>query len=403
LYIRDLINRDSFKYRDARYVQAVASANVGAVMPAPNTNPATRGSMAVPFRKATVERTEILPSDNLVLSAGAQRIEKTIEGSGYVYGILLNVVATAAANAAAVTFSEDGPYNVLDTVVFRDVNGEVVNTTGYELFLANLINKQYAVRHMDQSTVSSQVVGAVGAGGSFNFWLRVPLGLNRRDLVGILGNQDRAQKYALRNDLSGSAIPYGVPPTTPATVVVNKYYENYAVPLPTSPTGAPQEIYPPSFGTIHFTTSTTSDSAPAGPGLTNHYLRRIGNTVRWIALIFRSNGSRATADANAPTVIRAKFGEDTAFNESYQYRRAIMYERFGFDLPLGVLVYDALHDFQAGAGNEIGDDYFSTQALVNAQYEISYPAGFGSTNNSLKFLTDDLIFVPPTIGAGASG
>lgn len=398
----DFLNRDSLKYRNVRYVQAVASQNVGAVMPAPNTNPATRGSMAVPFRKATVERTEILPADTYPLVAGATRVEKTIEGSGYIYGVLLNVVCTTAGNAATVTMAEDGPYNVLDTVVFRDVNGEVVNLTGWELFLANLINKQYAVRHMDQSTVSSQVVGAGATGGSFNFWVRVPLGLNRRDLVGILGNQDRAQKYALRNDLSGSAVPYGTPPTTPGTVVINKYYENYAVPLPTSPTGAPQEIFPPSFGTIHFTTSTTSDSVP-GPGLANHYLRRIGNTVRWIALIFRSNGSRATADTNAPTVIRAKFGEDTVFNESYQYRRAIMYERFGFDLPVGVLVYDALHDFQAGAGNEIGDDYFSTQALVNAQFEISYPAGFGSTNNSLKFLTDDLIFVPPTIGAGASG
>jgi hypothetical protein len=174
------------------------------------------------------------------------------------------------------------------------------------------------------------------------------------------------------------------------------------VPNPKSPTGSPQEQVPPDWGTIHYLTSTLSDAVPLGGSQVNHFLRRIGNTIRWLAVVLRSNNTRATAETNAPTNIQFKVGEDTLFNESYLYRKFLMFERFGFDLPSGVIVYDSLHDFAAAAGFEIGDDYYHTQALVNAQLIITYPAGFGSTANSLTFLTDDLQYVEPSAGVAVS-
>jgi hypothetical protein len=183
---------------------------------------------------------------------------------------------------------------------------------------------------------------------------------------------------------------------------IEKYYENYAVPLAKSPTDSPQEMVPPDFGTIHYLTATLADAAPLGGSQVPHFLRRIGNTVRWIALILRSNNTRANAETNFPTNIQLKVGEDALFNESWAYRKFLMYERFGFDLPNGVLVYDTLHDFSAAAGYELGDDYFHTQALVNAQFIVTYPAGFGSTANSLRILTDDLQFVEPSAGVAVS-
>jgi len=65
-------------------------------------------------------------------------------------------------------------------------------------------------------------------------------------------------------------------------------------------------------------------------------------------------------------------------------------------------VYETMHDFDNTAGFEIGDDYWHTQALVNAQFIITYPAGFGSTANSLKIITDDLQYVEPTAGVAVS-
>lgn len=351
----------------------------------------------IPFRQATVERSEILPSESQTVNTGTQRIERTVEGSGYVYGINLHVSAITSGNSATTAFAEDGPFSALDSVVFRDVNGELVNLKGYNLYLSQVINANYRYRAQDASSAYVATTGSGGSGGSFDFWVRVPIATNRRDLLGILGNQDRAQKYALRTDYAASASIWSTAPTTLPTMTIEKIYENYSVPLPTGPNGAPQQVFPPNFGTLHFTTSMINEAVPVGGSTVNHYVRRLGNTIRWVALIFRSNGSRSTANTNAPTNIRVKLGEDTIFNESYAYRRARNFEDFGTDLPNGVIVYDNLHDFWSGAGCEMGDDYWNTQALTNMQFQIAYPSGFGSTNNTLEVLTDDLLFSNPVV------
>jgi hypothetical protein len=367
-------------------------------LPGPNVNQNAQ-QIVLPFRRATIERASTLPSEGGSMTVAAQPIERTIEGTGFLYAIRLQLIATTAANAATVVFSEDAPWNALSSVVLRDVNGEVVNVpNGWYLYLANLIQKNYTNRWLDQSTISALVTGVGGGlGGSFTQWFEVLVGCNRRDLLGVLGNQDRSQKYSLRTDISPSSSVYSTPPTTLPTFTLNKFYESYSVPMPQGPNGVKQQVLPDGYGTIHFTTVTTSDATPLGGSTVNHYLRRIGNTIRFIALVFRSNSLRATADAaaNQPTQVTFKVGDDTIFVETYAYRRSLMYERYGFDMPAGVLIYDAMHDFDNGAGYEIGDDYYHTQALVNAQFQVAYPAGYGATGNSLTILTDDLIYANP--------
>jgi hypothetical protein len=472
------------------------------VQPGPRTTDTT--PQTVPFRRAAVERVEILPSESNVVTAARIPIERNIEGSGYFFGIVLDVGATTVTNTAQVTFPEDSPWAALDSVVLRDVNGELVNVTGYDLYLHNLAAKQYAYREADMSVgavnqaatyqqaalspaavainttaeqtfavglLASDIVvsiqkptaqaglgivgwrnagagnvgitfsnntgvaitptaaelyiigvapsahlgapaassgrsqgifnmlpGPLAGGGSFNWMLRVPVAIHRRSLLGLLGNQDRAQKYSLRTDQAASTAIWTVAPTVLPTMTIAKLYENYSVPLPTSPAGAPQQMFPPGFGTIHFVTSTISESVPAPSTTVNHYLRRIGNTIRFIVVVLRAGTGttpRTVADANAPTNLRLKIGEDTVFNETYRYRRYLMFQRYGYDFPAGILVYDAIHDLVPGAGNELGDDYWRTQALVNAQFQIAYPAGF-TAGGSIKFLTDDLIYVPPS-------
>jgi hypothetical protein len=83
-------------------------------------------------------------------------------------------------------------------------------------------------------------------------------------------------------------------------------------------------------------------------------------------------------------------GDVPIFSETPDHRRFLMFQRYGFDAPNGVYVYDALTDFIARAGAELGEDYWWTNGLVNAQFEITYPAGFGTAANSLDILTDDL-------------
>jgi hypothetical protein len=367
--------------------------------PAVTSGPGGNGQAPlIPFRRATVERSTVLPGEQVLLGAAYNSIERTIEGTGFLYAIRIGLQAVTAGNAATVVFSEDAPWNALGLVTLRDPNGELVNVpNGFYLYLANLAQKNYAARWIDQSTQSVLTPGVgAGLGGSFTQYLDVLVGTNRRDLTGIVGNQDRSVKYTLRTDINPSTLIYATPPTTLPTLIVNKWLETYSVPLPVGPNGVQQHVLPDGYGTLHFTTVTTSDSAPLGGSTINHYLRRIGNTIRFIVLVFRSNNARSTAETNAPTLLTFKVGDDVLFTETWQNRKTKMFERYGFDFPSGVLVYDALHDFSSDAGFELGDDYLHTQALVNAQFQITYPAGFGSTANSLVFLTDDLVYNPPS-------
>ena len=402
----------------------------------PATNPPSRSQ--VPFRAATLERVDILASESQAMTASTQRIERTLEGAGFIYGVMLDVQATSATSTAAsvAAYAEDAPFNVLDSVIFRDVNGEICNLQGFNLWLANIINGYAKAEPPTANAAGSALpssagvggvgtsasqdtnlvlnVGAVGsastgtaAGGNFRFPLRVPVGTNRRDLLGILANQDRAQKYALRTDIAASGAVFSTAPSSLPTIGINKFYEQYSVPLPTAPDGSPQEIFPPSFGTVHFHTQTVSESSPSNGSTVNHYVRRIGNTVRWFGLVFRSATTaggtplRGNADANPPSLLRLKLGEDSVFSESWTYRRFLMFERFGFDLPRGLAVWDWIHDFGPFSGFELGDDIIHSQALVNAQFQITYPttANTWQTGSTLTLLTSDLIFSEPQVAS----
>jgi hypothetical protein len=377
-----------------------------------------RSEKTVPFRRATTFRTtKVTGSAGTNVGTAAASYDVVIEGSGFIYAIDLAHTVTTAGNIAAVAYGEDAPWSTYGSVVFRDVNGELVNLTGFNLRLANIYGGWNTGNVFDNYTappvtasvltkdlqVLSLVSGVGGTGGSYRFHCYVPIGLNRRSLWGLLGNQDRAQKYSLRTDVisaaataSGPNSIYTTAPTTQGTYTIDRMYENYAVPAPSDANGHKQQQIPDKFGIINFLTQSVNPTVPVGGGTQNHYLPRLGNTIRFITLVMRSNGTRATAETNIPTQIQFNLGDTPIFVETPSYRRALMFERYHQDAPQGVFNYDAITDFNWSAGYELGDDYFWTSGLVNAQFAISYPAGFGSTNNSLTVVTGDML-VPPSV------
>lgn len=371
---------------------ASATAVGGPNVPQTEANPP---GGTVPFRRATTFRTSRLPATGPVdLTASQQNVQVVVDGSGYIYAIDIDVDVTGNNNNAVVAYNEDAPYNALASVVFGDVNGELINLDGYSLFLANLYGGWIDVPH-DTSTdtnIWELVTGAAGTGGDFRFHLYVPIALNRRSLLGLVANQDRAQKYSLRTDLAAQSVIYSTAPNgaSEPSVTVNRTYENYAVPAAQNANGAAQQQMPPKFGVLHFLTQSVNPTPPAGSSTVNHYLPRLGNTIRALILVFRENGSRASAEANMPSQVSFKLGDTPIFTETVAYRRRLMFDRYGFDAPDGVLVYDFITDILNRAGAEMGEDYAFTNGLVNAQFEIAYPSGFGSTNNSLTVITDDL-------------
>lgn len=359
------------------------------------------GGGMIPFRRATTRRVQLATQTSGVsITTAQQNLQVEIEGTGYMTGVLLDVRVTTAANAAATAYNEDAPWNALASVVLSDVSGEIFNLSGFSLYLLNKYGGFYThstlVSASTDTNIYSLTTGGGATGGSFRFKVRIPVAINNRNFLGLLGNQDRAMRYYLRTDIAPSATIYSVAPTNAGAVVIDRYYESVTVPGKTNAQGVPQQQYPPKFGVQHFGTQTIAPAAPLGGATVNHFLQRIGNTIRVIILVFRSNGSRATAEANMPTRLTWLLGDQTLFNDSTAYRRTVMRERYGFDADPGVLVYDWVEDFLQEAGSEFGLDWLWTAGLVNLQVQATYPAGFGAANNSLTIITDDLI-VPDTI------
>lgn len=87
----------------------------------------------IPFRAATMERIDILAAENNVaLTSSLNPIQRTVEGAGYIYAILLDTNATSATSTAAsvAVYAEDAPFNVYDTLSISDANGELWNLSG---------------------------------------------------------------------------------------------------------------------------------------------------------------------------------------------------------------------------------------------------------------------------------
>jgi hypothetical protein len=228
-----------------------------------------------------------------------------------------------------------------------------------------------------------------GVGGSFRAPLKLPVAINPRSLIGLLGNQDRAVKYELRTDLAPDTSIYTVNPTALPTVQVNVHLHNATVPAPVDENRRPQEPMPAHYGVIHTLNELQSEASPVASSTINHFLRGLGNTVRYIILVFR-DPTGARNDAILPTKIALKIGSDTVFSESSAHRRQIMRDQYGFDAPAGVLVYTFAHDFGPFVGYEMGDDWINTRDISNAQFECSYGA-FGAGNGSLKVIVDQLM------------
>jgi len=354
----------------------------------------------VPFRRASTGRSgQLATTGPQAMTAAQQLVEVPLDGSGFVYGIELDFQANATGNSAAVAYQEDAPYSALASVVYNDVTGETHNLDGYSLWLANRYGgwEPNAQSASGDPTIFRSISGAGGTGGTFRFHVMIPIGLNERDLIGILGNEDRAQRYFMRSDIAPSASVYSTAPTALPNVTIERSYRSYTVPSPSNSLGHRQETLPPKFGVIHSITRAVSPSVPAGSATVQHQLPRLGNTIRNLICVFRSNGSRQTAEANNPTRVALYIGDVPLFIDTWGALRDRMYESYGFDAPNGVIAYSFIRDFLSPrAGGELMEDYLWTQKVTQAYLEVTYPAGFGSTNNSLTFITDDLK-VPATV------
>lgn len=379
-------------------VSTVTNTGVAGIQPqGAQTNPPSKGLR--PFRQATLRKRTLGASNLVALTASQQALSnRTIEGVGFLEYIDLHIQAAASGvNAAAVAYNPDAPWNALSTVVFQATGTDVQNLTGYSLYLANLYGG-FGVEDPATSLdplVYNLVTGAVATGGDFNYRLRVPLAINPRSLMGLMGNQSANARYELLLSVAPSADIFSVAPTFVPNITVTREHGFCTVPAPQDAYGVQQEQAPGHYGIMHTMFEARSEADVVSATTVNHYLRGIGNTVRYVIMIFRdSTGARS--DLALPDTVTFYIGNDPIYTESSQAVRQDMRNKYGFDAPAGVLVYSFDQDFAARAGFALGDDNLDTRAIPNAYFRMSYPT-LVLTPGSVTFMVDQLV-VPSFIG-----
>jgi hypothetical protein len=392
----------------------------------------------IAFRFATLERTSPLPNVVTALSyvtAGTQPNPFQIQADGLIYDLILDVASSAGDDQTTnAVYFEDAPYSILDSIGLKDPSSDLISTMGgFNLYLANLLQGNYRNTVVEASSLTSvngetlgnpfahaSVAGgtalAYGSGlhnqgdlaGNFRFLLHVPVALNMKTLAGVLGNQNRAVVYTVSlNVAAGTGSTTGpVFTTAPAggtspTLTITPTYRSFTVPDATNAAGIQQQQLPSNYGTLHLLQANSNPSAPT-TGSVTHYVTNLGTTTRSLTFVLRSVNNTGLASRNnselaTPTNIQLYWGSTAQFNESWSVRRAIMFERFGFHFPVGVISYDNISDGLVGAGMETGASYINTQALTNARFVANYPTvgNQWAAGSTLTQIMDSLKVVQP--------
>lgn len=367
----------------------------------PNGN---RGAVVpvVPFIRASAEHREpVLDVSRLLSATGAQQLGVfDVPAYGYIRSIVLVVTGTGAVGG---TFTEDGPFNVLQNVALTEPNGAVIAQfdNGHSLMLAN---KWGGYRDANGADPRSSPAYSQDAAGNFSFLVRIPVEISAREALGALPNQNSAASFKVRLDLASGAAGatnlYSAITTAP-TVRVRAYLEAWDQPE-TSVAGQTNQVTPPAMNTTQFWSAQTFN---VGAGQQQIRLTRVGNYLRNLIFVLRRAGtSRANghSDMPDPTTIYLDTRPLDVIERNNWLNQ--MFERTGMGgrapggaltaglaldtaggLDAGVFVYDFAHEFDNSLGRETRDLWLPT--LGSSRLEVQ---GTFANAGTLTVLTNDV-------------
>jgi len=368
--------------------------------------PAPDGTTAAPARKlrftaGSLNRVEGPFYDNsIVPNAGSQPYPlMEIPTGGWERNIFLNFICTTAGNAAATAFQPDAPWCAAAEITFRDARGNAIigPISGWDLFLANKWLGYGFNTDLQNQPGFVATTGAGATGGSFNFWLPLPLELIGRDAVGSLANGASNTALRITVVLAASTAIYATAPTALAAVRLRAYHEAWQQPEATAPNGMEYAQAPMGAGTFHQITKSIYTS---NLGENRIALARKGNPIRGMVFTFRTAGGVRTATpallALTPFQLFYEGSDLLSMDESlirFQMWQSNVNPTASFDT--GVLVFDWAHDFDDKVGGELREQWLKTQP--GSRIEVRYTC---TVAGILEVLTDevvpagDIVYVP---------
>ena len=290
------------------------------------------------------------------IATAVQMPNYTLEPTGWLRGLEFQVDVVTAANAAAVAFNADGPFNFINKITFKDTgNREVFGPLGgYDWMTIDKYGSYYQAGDPRSDLTFTTVVGAVGTGGSCSFILYLPLELVSRDALGTVENKSDNTAWKAEIWIEGSAATYTTPPTTLGTVRIRVTEDSYTEPSSTSGGGRPFSDTPPQVGTLQYW---TQESSPVISGTGSYNLDNgIGYPIRnLIYKLTRSAGTRANGDSDYPDPVTLTYGKVQLFQRYKNLWISKIGRAFGdmtpaFTVAAGVTSYNV----DAAGGRENG-------------------------------------------------
>lgn len=333
-----------------------------------------------PFRAGVQSMEDAQYSNSYQLTASTHDMpDYALNGDGFLRRILLSINAITSGNAATVSFSQNGPFNCIDTIQFLDTGQRVIfgPFDGYTMFVINKFGGYFNQNDPRADVVYTATTGAGGTGGSFNFILWIPLELAQRDGLGSLVNKNTAVPFRVKIRLSASTTPYGTAPTTAPTVTVMMTQDNWWEPEDADPKGHPLAKQPPAVNTTQFWASNNypvnSGSVPGQQLSTG-----LGYPMRNIIFVLvDSTGSRANGNASWPNPTTFTVEKNQLFQRYTNQWQSRMSKAFDYTtttadtakgLENGVFTVWFDDDFGLQPGDELRNGYLITRGGQNMQY-----------------------------------
>lgn len=368
--------------------------------PAPSPT-ATQGKTAqapvVPFMRAALPKlVQAFDTGNVALASSRVFVNEDIPPDGFLRAVWLLVTITAAnpgGPGANVAFNADGPFNVLQDLVFADQNGsEVVGPeSGYDVMLQNKYGGYEFYGDPRSDPNYSKITGTGGTGGSASFAIRIPLEIASRDAFCALPNMDSSSLYQLRFSLAALAELYNVLPAGAVTCRVQAFNELWSGVQAQNAGGIAQQQTPNGQGSTSYW---SKQSIPIGSGDQTIVSKRVGNIIRGIIIICRDSSNLRVDDFPATGPLTFNLDNQPLYRWLRARQLSEIKERYGYSgaadaaggSDTGVYVLSDWMSQLSHPNNELRDLYRPTLTSTRITFEGSFASGA----DKVDILTNDL-------------
>ena len=306
-----------------------------ATAPAPSQGHATgQGQAAAPVLAPWPFPVGVLGTENAsdydetkTMTSGTVKFpDVKVEPDGWLRGLWFDFTMSVTANVTNVTaFAADGPFNAIDTVLFRDTGGEQIfgPFNGYDWENSNKFGGYHAQGDPRADPDYSVTTGSGSTGGSFHFNLYLPLEISAADSLGAVENRSENSIYRVELTMAASTTVYSTAPSALGSMEVKVIQDAYTEPVAAmSLSGRAISQAPPSPGTLQYWKQ-EDDSGIVASSHSTLITNGIGNGYRNIVLK-AVNGSSVRTDSMYPDPLELTLGTTRVRNLYFKLWRTKM-------------------------------------------------------------------------------